>query len=514
MKKLTFTLFLFLLINFMYGQVWTQLAEITEGSPTSPGGLGQVFLGAKMSDGNLYFRGSSNGSRRAIWKTDGTVAGTNKVVEEASTFGSNWSQIFMTEVGVLLNEDDAWKILQAGNPSFTNVAGLPDENIHQISRSTDDAYFITTQRNDQYILHSANSTLTSTTEIGTFHPQMNFISLYAGTEGVIIFSTDSFVDDAPMVYLRASGEMQTMEAYMSSLSLTLSSFTYGYIYDKFMFVSYKDEDNFFRHKVIDMSTGQVEDFLFIRDPLAYYHVGGKIIMLTEREVVSFDPETMTHEVLYDDVYPFTVSTLYGDKLYCIGEIENNQQNILEVDLSNGTATHLDGALIGNFFYNCQMLWYQDEFYYLAKTDYTYLMKYDFENNEPIVVDSLSQSTGATIGHALESVNDQLVVSLREGFLQHELYVLGDGGVSSTSTVNMKQLEVYPTVANESITFAFPDGLNTLNSGTVSIFNYAGRLVNVSNIKGHTLNVASLPAGTYLGIIEAKNERYRFQFVKQ
>jgi hypothetical protein len=204
--------------------------------------------------------------------------GRTKVVEEANTFGSNWDQIFMTAVGVLIQEDGVWKILEPGNTSFTAVTGLPDESIHQISRSTDDTYFITTIRDGQYILHSANSTLTSASEIGTFHPQMNFIDLYAGTEGVIIFSSDSFVDDTPMVYLRGSGEMITMEAYLSSLSLTLSSFTYGYIYDQFMFVSYRDEDNFFRHQVIDMSTGQVADFLFIREPKDYYQVGGNIIL--------------------------------------------------------------------------------------------------------------------------------------------------------------------------------------------------------------------------------------------
>ena len=514
MKKFTFTLFLFVLINLSYGQTWTQLAEITEGSPTSPSGLGQVFLGEKMSDGNLYFRGSSNGSRKAIWKTDGTVAGTNKVVEEVSLFGSNWGQIFMTEAGVLINEDDVWKILQAGNTSFTNVAGLPAESIHQISKSTDGTYFITTQRDDQYILHSANNTLTTTTEIGAFHPQMNFIDLYAGTEGVIIFSTNSFNDDSPMVYLRGSGEMKTIEEYLSSVSLTLGSFTYGYVYDKFMFVSFKDGDNFFRHKVIDMSTGQTEDFLYMRDPVDYYDFDGKIIMVTEREVVSFDPETMMHEVLYYDVYPFTVSTLHEDKLYCIGEDEDSQQNILEVDLANGTATLLNGALIGDFFYNCKMLWFQDEFYYLAKTDYTYLMKYDFENNQPVMVDSLSVTTGATIGHALESVNDNLVVSIREGFLQHELYVLGDGGVLAASDVPIKELDAYPTIANEYISLNAPDGLDVLNGKEVSIFNYLGQLANMLSINDHKINVANLPTGTYQGVIKADNEIYKFRFIKQ
>jgi hypothetical protein len=514
MKKLTFTLFLFVVAHLAYGQTWTQLAEITEGTPTSPGGLGQVFLGQKLSDGNLYFRGSSNGSRKAIWKTDGSVAGTNKVVEEASTFGSNWSQIFFTEVGVLINEDDVWKILQAGNPSFTNVAGLPDENIHQISRSTDDTYFITTQRNDQYILHSANSTLTSTTEIGAFHPQMNFLALNAGTEGVIIFSTNSFSDDEPMVYLRGTGEMQTIEAYFTSLSLSLGSFTHGYIYDKFMFLSYQDADNFFQHKVVDMSTGQVEDFLSISDPVDYFNVGGKIIMVTQREVVSFDPQNMAYELLFDEVYPFTVNTLYEDKLYCIGETEDNKQNLVEIDPVSGTTTFLDGALIGDFFYNCKVLWYQDEFYYLSRGEYTNLMKYDFDNNEPVFVDSLSLSTGATIAHALESVNDELVVSRREGFIQHELYVLGEGGVSSTSALHARQLNVYPTVARETITLDLPQGAGIFNGEQVAIYHYDGRLLSTAPINGHEINVASLPAGIYLGFVQVENETYRFQFVKQ
>lgn len=514
MRKLTFTLFLFVLINLANGQTWTQLAEITVGSPTSPGGLGQVFLGKVMSDGNLYFRGSENGSRKAIWKTDGTVAGTNKVVEEANAFGYNWDQIFMTEVGVLINEDDVWKILHPGNASFTNVSGLPAESIHRISRSTDDAYFVTTQRDGQYILHAANSTLTSFTEIGAFHPVANFMELFAGTEAAIIFSTDAFVSDAPMVYWRNSGEMQSIGDYLSSLSLTLNTFTYGYIYDKFMFVSFKDDSNFFQHKVIDMSTGEVEDFQFIRDPLAYYEYDGKLIVVTEREVVSFDPATMMHEELFDDIYPFTVSTINGDKMYCIGETDDNQQNVLEVDLANGTTAFLEGATIGSFFYNCKMLWHENEFYYLSRGDYTKLMKYDFNTNEPVEVYSLSETTGATIGHALEAVNGELVVSIREGFIQHELYVSGDGGVSSTSNPITKNLDVYPTVANESISLSTTEELDFFYGVEVTIFDHLGQVVNVLNINSNNIDIANMPAGIYVGIIKSKGEGYKFRFVKE
>ncbi|KAA3620847.1 MAG: T9SS C-terminal target domain-containing protein [Bacteroidetes bacterium] len=514
MKKLTFTLFLFVLVNLAYGQTWTRLAEITEGTPTSPGGLGQVFFGEVMSDGNLYFRGSGNGSRKAIWKTDGTVAGTNKVVEEANTFGYNWDQIFMTEVGVLINEDDVWKILQPGNTSFTTVSGLPAETIHRIARSTDDDYFVTTQRDGQYILFSANSTLTSFTEIGAFHSTANFMELYSGTEGAIIFSSDAFVGDSPKVYLTDSGEMQGIGDYLSSLSLTLNTFTYGYIYDKFMFVSFKDDNNFFQHKVIDMSSGQVEDFQFIREPVDYYEYDGEIIIITETEVVSFDPATMTHQELFDDVYPFTVSAINGDKVYCIGDNNNNEQNIVEVDLTNGTANFLPGALTGLFHYNCKMVWYQDEFYYLNRGDYTVLMKYNFNTNEPEEVHTLSETTGATIGHALEVVNDELVASIREGFIQHELYVAGDGGVSSTSNINVKQLEAYPTIANEFITLGTTEDLNIFNDVEVTIIDSFGKVARVSTMQSDRMNVADLTAGVYVGIISLEGEVYQFRFVKE
>lgn len=514
MKKLTFTLFFFVLLNIAYGQTWTRLAEITEGSPTSPGGLGQVFFGAVMSDGDLYFRGSSNGSRKAIWKTDGTVAGTNKVVEEANLFGYNWDQIFMTEVGVLINEDDVWKILEPGNSAFTNVAGLPAEPIHRIARSTDDNYFITTERDNEYILHSANSTLTSTTEIGAFHSDANFMELYAGTEGAIIFSSDAFVGDSPKVYLSDTEEIQGISDYLSSLSLTLNTFTYGYIYDKYMFVSFKDDNNFFQHKVIDMSSGTVGDFQFIREPIDYYEYDGKIVIVTETEVVTFDPATMAFEELFGDVNPFTVSTMNGDKLYCIGDNDNNQQGVVEVDLTNGTAAFLQDALVGNFFYHCKMLWYEGEFYYLTRGDFTKLMKYDFNANQPVEVHSLSETTGATIGHALEEVNGNLVASIREGFIQHELYVSGDGGVSSTSNLVVNELEVYPTIVNESINLVAADQSDLFNGTNVKILNQQGQIVNVVNIKNNSILTGDIPAGIYIGVLEAEGEMYRFQFVKE
>jgi hypothetical protein len=514
MRKLTFTLFLFVLINLAYGQSWTQLAEITDGTPTSPGGLGQVFFGKVMSDGNLYFRGSGNGSRKAIWKTDGTVAGTNKVVEEANTFGYNWDQIFMTEVGVLINEDDVWKILQPENASFTNVSGLPAETIHRISRSSDDSYFITTVRDGEYILHTANSSLTSVTEIGFIHSVANFMELFAGTEGAIFFSTDAFVGDSPKVYLNDSGEIIPIADYFASLSLTLNTFTYGYIFDKFMFVSYKDENNFFQDKVINMSTGQVEDFEYIRDPLDYYEYDGKIIMVTEREVIAFDPVNMTYEEYFDDVYPFTVSTMNGDKLYCIGETDANEQNVLEVDLANGTATFLPGALIGSWFYNCKMLWFENEFYYLSRGDYTKLMKYDFNTNQPVEVHTLSETTGATIGHALEVVNDQLVVSIREGFIQHELYVSGNGGVSGTSNLTVNNIEVYPTITKDFITLNSIETLDIFKGVDVTIFNNLGQVADVMNIRDSRIDVSGLSAGTYIGVVTSGHDLYKFRFVRE
>jgi hypothetical protein len=88
------------------------------------------------------------------------------------------------------------------------------------------------------------------------------------------------------------------------------------------------------------------------------------------------------------------------------------------------------------------------------------------------------------------------------------------GIASTSNVNVKQLDVYPTITNESISIVLPDGLNAINGLEVSIFNYAGQLEFMANINGQEINVSGLSAGTYLGMIKVKDERYRFQFVKQ
>jgi len=170
-------------------------------------------------------------------------------------------------------------------------------------------------------------------------------------------------------------------------------------------------------------------------------------------------------------------------------------------------------LTGDFFYNSKMLWYQDEFYYLARTDYNLLMKYDFNNNQQVIVDSLSEVTGATIEHALESVNGELVVSLREGFIQHELYVLGLDPTSIKS-LSINHLDVRPTLADQYITLILAEGLDITSGADLFIYNGNGQVASVPKIDDKSINVGDLPSGIYIGILKSEDKIYQFRFVRQ
>lgn len=510
MKKTITTLLL--VITFMYlsnaQEVSTQLATITEGDAFNSAGLGVTFTGEVMSDGNLYFQGSANGFRESIWRTDGTISGTSKILGEESDWGGEWTQKLFIDQGVIVNIDEVWNIWRPGSDMLEALDNLPADRFRSIDKVSDGSYYITVERDDNIILYTSSADFSEVNEVGVIHPGANFLLLTAGDAGAVIISTNTFTDDAPLVYLKATDSTEPLENYIGSLSLSIdiSTLTYAYIHDQYMFLSYRDEDGFFQNKVVDMINMTSNDFEYINEPLAYYEFEDQLIIVTKREVVSLNTTDMSSSELYGNVFGFTPVKKVEDKIYFIKR-EYTAESLVELNLSDGTSRDLPGAETGSSFYNSKIEYYQDELYYIGESDYQILYKYDFDAEIPVMVDTLSERNGATVVHALRAVNNELVISKRFNFVQHELFALGDGTISDLNELDTEELVVRPTLASSSIT------IDNIGNTNALIFNVNGQLVSKLDIQKGQLDVSTLMSNKYYGIIEQDNKVYRFQFIK-
>jgi hypothetical protein len=513
MKQLiTSVFFILTFFSISNAQESTRLVTITEGSSTNASGLGQTFLGKVMSDGNLYFRGSNNGLRESIWKTDGSIQGTTKIIEEGNMFGNNWDQLFLLEDGFLINENDDWNILSAETNDFVSLPNLPAERIHSLEQVDDNSFLFTTRRDNDLILFSSNLGFDQVTEIGPFHPQGNSVLVTSGPEGAFVFNTNSFLEDYPKIYLKSTNEIMEIGDYLSTFSLTFSDLSYGYILDNFLIISYGDGDNFAKRKIINMEDNSVADFAYIWEPLDFHHYGDKFIVITQKEVISIDKSDLSYSVIFDKVFSFSSSELFDNTLMVVGRGENFSENLVKINLDENTFEYLDAGVTGSSYYNCKMKYYNNEFYYFSDDEYQLLMKYDFANNTSIVVDTLSKNTGATVVHALEVVNDELVISKRIGPLQHELYVIGDGLPNSIPDVNFIDLEVYPTISNSIITLTNRQ-LSAHGNSDITIIDITGQVIGVQKIVNGAIDISSLPASRYFGLIRDESDFYRIEFIK-
>jgi hypothetical protein len=512
MPRLTILSIVFIFISQLStAQETTILATIGE-SEVNAAGVGQTFFGQKMSDGLLYFRGSSNGLRRSIWRTDGTVAGTNRVLQEETTFGGDWGQIIIYEDGFLINDDDVWKRLATGTTQLAPIPNMPQENIQKINQATNGNYYFTTERNDQLVLFSADSSFENVNEIGEAHPESFTVLVEGGNFGAIILNDNSFQDNFPKIYLEATSELIDLVVYLETLGLSIGEFTRATLYGDFLFVSYRDANNFFTDKVINMSTNQIEDFDFIREPQHILEYQDDLLIVSDNALIRFNTLDMTFQEVYDSVFPFSPSLIFQDKLYV--EVGNTTINILELDLSDNTTRILPDTNIGDFFFNSKFLEYENQFYYISGDQHQLLNRYDFTNNNSIVIDTLSTNTGATVEHALEDVEGNLVISRRPNPIPHELYVIGDGGVmSSIQESSYDNLDVYPTITKQDI-FIPADTFNNLTSDyEMVIFNSAGQVVANFDTLVNVINVSHLPQDSYYGILKGIEKSYTFRFMK-
>ena len=513
MKKTITTLLL--AITFVYfsnaQEVSTQLVTITEGDAFNSAGLGVTFRGEIMSDGNLYFQGSSNGFRESIWKTDGSISGTSRIIREDSDWGGDWDQKLFIDQGIIINEDGSWLILRPGSSALEALNNLPVERFQSIDKVSDGSYYITVERDDNIVLYTSSADFSDVNEVGIVHPDVSFLLLTAGDAGAVILSTNTFTDDSPLVYLKATNSIQPLEDYIGSLSLSIdiSTLIYAYIHNQYMFLSYRDEDGFFQDKVVDMVNMTSNDFEYINEPLAYYNFENQLIIVTKREVVSLNTVDMSSSELYGNVFGFTPVEKVDDKIYFIKR-ENTIESLVELNLSDGSARDLPGAETGSSFYNSKIEYYKNELYYIGESDYQILYKYDFDAESPVLVDTLSKRNGATVVHALIEVNDELVISKRFNNVQHEMFVLGDGTPSSLSKINAEELIVRPTLSSDFISIDFN---NLRGDAQALIFDMNGQLVSKTIVPNGQLDISIFVSGKYYGFIEQDNKLYRFQFIK-
>ena len=152
-SKFTLVLSLIFFSSVMMGQGVTLLQTISEGDPNSLSGLGYSFSGKIIEEENLYFRGSKNGLTEAIWETDGTVAGTHKIIEEGN--GISWSSMWFLDEVVIVKESDGWSFLE--DDSLTPITDLPNEDIRHLEQSTNNDFYIATKRDNNIILHASNN---------------------------------------------------------------------------------------------------------------------------------------------------------------------------------------------------------------------------------------------------------------------------------------------------------------------------------------------------------------------
>lgn len=485
------------------------LVTISEGSPNSLSGLGATFTGQLMDDGLLYFRGSDNGLNESVWTTDGTVAGTQELADESGE--GNWNGLRFIDAGVLKrdNNTDVWSILKTGTTQFVTLPNFPVESIEFVQKNTAGQYFFSVDRDDEQVLYITDFNQ-NTLELGVFHPDQTNLTLSAGTEAVTMFNTNSFASDSPVMYRIGANQILSIADYLSQW-FTVSSVDYAYVYDKFMIFSFNNSQRY----IMNMETETYEFYSYIDEPYDYHVNGDDVYVISKDKVTKFNKTTLANSTLFQYASAFGTSIKMNDKIYLNGsETGGGDVGVMEVDLNSDAVTFLPGSEIGNFFYGARFAEYEDDLYFIAQSEYHLLKKYDFDNNEPITMDTLATVTGATVNHALVNVNDNLVISRRPMPIGHELYVLNTSfNTSIMNDIVVTDLKVVPTISSTTVQLHL-DHSRFSHDQAINLVDMQGNKVSDMSIKDGVLDIRKLAAGMYIGFVEVENTIYRFKILKQ
>jgi hypothetical protein len=491
-------------------QVSTQLATITVGSPNNSAGLGVSFQGEVLADGNLYFTGSSNGLRLAIWMTNGSKQFTSLVVQEASMFGGDWERIIYTKEGVLIFEKNVWKILRAGQNSLSVLTGMPNSYLNEILKTANGEYYMMFKSNSDLVLYTAAANFTDVRKIGSFNPTGSSISTTCGTHGAVTYNTNVFQNDTPLLYIKSLNKIMTLLEFIKTIDPAAQEAKDGYMHDEFLIVNYSTPNNSGLRKIINLSTMVTANFMFFRNLLEFKNYGTHFLMITQEDIIKVKRSDMSSHLLFSDVFAFTPTTIINNKLYII-EYKNNKESIAEIDLDLNKVVSLPNSDTGKNFYSSKFLSFKDEFYYIKENTHQLLMKYDFFTKTSKVIDSLSLDTGATVNHNLFEVNGRLVFSKRLGFLQHEPFVLGDGTTSVNET-KVRFVDVWPVPAQNEITISLPSRTLKENEN-FTVTDMYGRVFSLTSGADNNIDITNLPSGLYFGFLNTNFESFRIKFVK-
>ena len=182
--------------------------------------------------GSYIFQGSSNGLRESLWKTDGTIIGTTRILREESDWGGEWDQKLFIDQGIIVYTEENWNILRPGSDNLEPLNNLPSYRFQSIDKVSDGSYYITAEIDGNIVLYTSSPDFSDVDEVGIVHPDVSFLLLTAGDVGAVIISTNVFTDDSPVVYLKETNSTEPLEEYIESLSLSIdiTTLTYSYIH--------------------------------------------------------------------------------------------------------------------------------------------------------------------------------------------------------------------------------------------------------------------------------------------
>ena len=463
-----------------------------------------------MSNGILFFSGSPNGLRKAVWKSNGTIAGTSKVVEEPNQFGGDWHQVIYTDAGVLIYDKNTWKILKQDQTVLSVVQGMPNLWLNAISVNQDESYYMTFISGSDKILYYADRNLDNIKNLGSFDPKGSSVVLNSGNYGAVTYNYNVFENDTPYIYLKDRNASLLLLDFVKEYFPTASSVTSGFMFNEFLFVDFAVPGNLNNYKIINLQKNETGESPYIRKVLAFQDYNDHIIIVTDRYVYKVNKANFSSTTIFNNVFSFTPILFLGNKLYIIG-FDGNDENIIEINLDENLYLILPNSKTGSSFYLSKFLQFKNEFYYISESTHQLLNKYDFVNSSTTIVDTLSLNTGATVEHNLFEVNNRLVFSKRLGFIQHEPFVLGSG-TSSTLVAPLKKLLVYPTLAQDQIFIEVPEGESFLNSKCY-ISDNAGKIYYINITPENSFDISVLPKGNYQALLSSEKSNYVLKFIK-
>ncbi len=501
LKKSTFILFFWLTLSFAYGQDCANVFEIGQPPIFNASGLGVTFTGKVADDGYLYFRGSVNGTRRSIWKTDGTAAGTTMVIEEANTFGNNWDNIHFVKEGVFIQDDDDWMFLAAGDNQITMLPNFEQRDLNSISNGLNGVYYFSGDGTLEYDI--INNT---TKVISTFESN----ELFQG-EFALLFGLS--------IYLKETEEVFLLRNFLSTFNYQTNVVNAASIYGKYLYASFTDSTGPFTEfidVVFDMETNEESNISgIVQGDITHIENDDFIYFIGSTDVVKVDKNEFSASTIYEDKFPFSPMIIFNDQLMLAGENPNfnNEVQVVSIDVNTDQVNYLTNAPIGVFFYSSRFLEFENNFYYIAEEgNSNVLNRYDFQANEPVNIDVLSVVTGATVRHGLEKVQGQLVSSRRFNNLQHELAFCNDGIVSVADQSAPPLLSVFPSPAFDHLEFSESD--ISVRGEKVMIHNMLGSIADQRTIDSNgLLNVSDLMPGFYFGTLTVDGENRSFKFFK-